>query len=110
MGVILMAGAAAGMILGLMVTAVLGGTGLVLTRRSAETQRRAWWCFGMVFAALLTLGLLTVNAYPYDPVRPGSDYDVALRNYFWQWFGFSAVPGPAALLAGVATRLLPKGR
>lgn len=108
MGVILMAALFAGGVLGLLVTAILGGAGLVLAGRSAKTRVRAWWCFVMVFFVLLLAGIVAVHEYPHAPVRPGIDYDVLMRNLFFQGFGYCACPGLAGLLAALATRLMPR--
>lgn len=57
---------------------------------------------------VLIAGLFVVHEYPYAIVRPGSDYDVAMKNLILQGFGYSAIPGLASLLAAVATLLMPK--
>lgn len=108
MGLVLMAAMFAGWALGLMVTGAAGAAGVVLTIRSAETRLRAWWTFGVVFVIVLSLCLLAVHQYPFGEVRPGSDYDVAMKNLFFQGFAYCASPGGAALLAGLATLLTPR--
>jgi hypothetical protein len=108
MGLVLMAGLFAGCALGLVLAAILGGAGIWLMVRNAKARTRAWWCFAAVFLILLLVGIAAVHQYPYAPVRPGSDYDVAMRNLFLQGFGYCASPGPAALLAALAARLMPR--
>ena len=41
-------------------------------------------------------------------MRPGSDYDIAMRNLFIQGIGFCAAPGPAALIGAVVALFAPK--
>ena len=108
MGLILVAALFAGCVLGLIVTTILGGVGVLLTIKSAKTRIRVWWCFAAGFAVLLLLGIVAVHEYPYGVVRPGSDYNVAMKNFFLQGFGYCASPGPAALLAALGTWLMPK--
>lgn len=108
MGLVLVAALFAGCALGLMVTAILGGVSILLTIKSAKTRIRVWWCFAVVFLVLQLLGIAAVHEYPYAPVRPGSDYDVAMKNFFLQGFGYCASPGLAGLLAAFGTWLMPK--
>lgn len=103
-----MAGLFAGCALGLMVAATGGGAGLLLAITTAKRRHRVWWCFAGVFVVALSTGIVAVHQYPYDHVRPGSDYDVALKNLFLQGLGYCATPGPAALLAGLATLFMPR--
>jgi hypothetical protein len=108
MGLVLIAGLFAGCLLGLMVTALMGGAGVALTIKNAKTRTRVWWCFAAVFMILLLLGIVAVHEYPYASVRPGSDYGLAMKNFFLQGFGYCASAGPASLLAAVATCLMPR--
>jgi hypothetical protein len=108
MGLILVAALFAGCILGLLATALLGGVGVVLAIKGAKTHIRVWWCFAAVFVLLLPLGIVAVHEYPYAVVRPGSDYDVAMKNLFLQGLSYCASPGSAGLLAALATLLMPK--
>jgi hypothetical protein len=107
-GLVVMAAMFAGCALGLIVTGLAGGPGVVLAVRSARIRSRVWWSFAVVFAVVLALGIVAVHQYPYGTVRPGSDYDVAAKNLFLQGFGYCASPGAAALLVGLATLLTPK--
>jgi hypothetical protein len=108
MGLVLMAALAAGGVLGLIVTSVVGGGGVALTLRSAKTRSHAWRIFGAVCVIVLPLCIYAVHHLPYDPVSPGSDYDVAMKNLFLQALGYCASPGMAALAAGMATWLAPR--
>jgi hypothetical protein len=74
----------------------------MLTIRRARGRSRVWWVFGAVFVGVLALCIVAVHRYPFDAVRPGSDYDVAMKNLFLQGFAYCASPGAAALLAGLA--------
>lgn len=106
MGLVLMAALIAGCVLGLGAAAGLGGIGIVMASRSAGGRARAWGCFAAVFLSVLLLCILAVQLFPYEAVRPGSDYDILAKNLFFQGLGYCASPGLAALLAGLATRWL----
>ncbi len=108
MGVFLFGGMLAGCIFGFAVTAVLGTVGLAVTIRLARTRIRAWRWFAVAVALLCLLCLIAVHVYPYPAVRPGSDYDVAMKNLFLQGLGYCASPGLAILLAALATMCAPK--
>jgi hypothetical protein len=110
MGLVLMGAMGAGGLLGLLLAAVLGSIGLVATTRAARTRARAWWIFAGALAVVLPLCIVAVNAYPYAPVRPGSDYDVAAKNLFLQAVGYCASPGLAALIAGLTPWLAASKR
>lgn len=103
-----MAGMFAGCALGLGVSAVAGGAGVALTTRSARARPYVWWTFAAVFVVVLSLCLVAVHQYPYGTARPGSDYDIVMKNLFLEWFGYCASPGVAALVAAVATLLMPR--
>jgi len=108
MGLVLMAALAAGAVLGLIITGVFGGAGVALTLRSAKIRSLAGRIFGAVCVIVLPLCIIAVYQYPYAPVSPGSDYDVAMKNLFLQALGYCASPGIAALGAGMATWLAPR--
>lgn len=108
MGLMLIAALFAGCVLGLMVTALPGGAGVMLAVKMAKSRRFVWWGFGLAFVIVLALCLGAVQDYPYGAVSPGSDYDVAMKNFFIEGVGYGASPGLAALLAGLATRLMPR--
>jgi hypothetical protein len=108
MGLVLMAAMFAGWALGLLVSASAGAAGVVLTIKNAQSRSRVWRVFGAVFVVVLSLCIVAVYRYPFGAVRPGSDYDVAMKNLFLQGFGYCASPGAAALLAGLATCLSPR--
>ncbi len=110
MGFILIAVMFAGGALGLVATTALGSVALALTTRSAKSRKYVWWTFAAAFGVGVTLCIVAVHEFPYGAVRPGSDYDVAMKNLFLRGLGYCASPGPAALLAALATRLLPKLR
>ena len=58
-----------------------------------------------IFAGVL---VLLVQHYAYQPVRPGSDYDIVTKNFFVSGFGYSATPGIAAFVAAMVSSLCPK--
>jgi len=108
MGLVLMAGLFAGCVLGSIVTALLGGAGVILAVRIAKTRRHAWWGFAVLFIIVLTLCIVAIHGYPYSMVRPGSDYDVAMKNFFLKGFCYCVSPGPAVLFAALGSWLMPK--
>lgn len=108
MGLFLIGGMFAGCILGLVVTVVLGGTGVVVAIKSAKIRVCVWSCFTAAFAILLSLCIAAVHKYPYGTVRPGSDYGIWMKNLFLQGFGYCASPGLAALLGAFVTLFAPK--
>ncbi len=108
MGVMLIAAMAAGGVAGLVIgmTFVLLAVGL--TRKTAARRSRVWPVF-IGTSLLLALVLLhLVSLIPQAPVKPGSDYDIAMGNYFWTALRMLAAPGLAALLAMPATLLCPR--
>jgi 4-amino-4-deoxy-L-arabinose transferase-like glycosyltransferase len=107
MGLILVAGMAAGCAVGLIITAILGGLGVVLTIKIGKSRGRVWWYFAVAFVVAVALLILGVYHYPYAPARPGSDYDTVMKNSFLQGLGYCASLGLAAFLAALATLLAP---
>ncbi len=108
MGVMLIAAMAGGGVAGLVIglTFVLLAVGLA--RKTAARRSRVWPVFiGTAFLLALVLVYL-VSLIPQAPVKPGSDYDVAMSNYFWTALRMLAAPGLAALLAVPATLLCPR--
>jgi len=108
MGLVLMAAMFAGCVLGFMISSVAGGTAVFVTFRNARNRTGVWWIFLAVFAIAIGITIVAVYHYPYATPRPGSDYDVALRNLFLQGLGYCASPGPAALIAALTTFLAPR--
>lgn len=108
MGVFLMAGMFAGCALGLVVAAILAGVGIIAAVKIAKSRRHVWGIFAAIFTIVLTLCILAIHGYPYGTVRPGSDYDVAMKNLFLQGFFYCASPGPAALMAALIALLAPR--
>lgn len=108
MGLILFIGLVAGCILGLIVTAILGGIAFLIKTRCAKNRVRVWRHIAVTFTVALLLLILAVHEYPYEPVKPGSDYDIAMKNMFLQGLGYCVVPGIAALLAALAAMLSPR--
>jgi hypothetical protein len=108
MGLVLMAGMFAGGAVGFIFSAIAGFGSMVLTIRNAKARRQVWWTFAVVFVVVLAACIVAVVQYPYDTVRPGSDYDVAMRNLFLQGLGYFASPGIAAIVAAVATFIAPR--
>jgi hypothetical protein len=108
MGLILVAVLLAGCALGLIITMIAGVAGVLLTVRSAKTRLHVWRNFALMFVIVLSFCILAVLRYPYDPVRPGNDYDIAMKNFFLAGFGCCVSPGTAVLLAALGTLLSPR--
>jgi hypothetical protein len=98
----------AGCVLGFMISSVAGGAAMFVAFRNARHRTGVWWIFLAVFAIALLITIVAVYHYPYATPRPGSDYDVALRNLFLKGLGYCACLGPAALIAALATFLAPR--
>lgn len=108
MGLVLMIGLLGGCVLGLLVAVSVGGAGVLLAIKSAKKRRNVWWCFAGLFVVVMPLCIVAVHRYPYAPVSPGSDYEVAMKNLFLQGLGYCAAPGATALFAAIATLWMPK--
>jgi hypothetical protein len=77
------------------------------SHQTREAPCSAWWYFSATLAATLFLLVLAVHEFPYEIAKPGSDYDIAMKNLFLQGLGYCTSPGMAALLAALATRMSP---
>ena len=97
----------AGGALGLIVSAALGCASVVLVNKNAKTRLYVWWVFAATILILLPVCFFAVQSYPYAPVRPGSDYDVAMKNLFIQGLGYCSSLGIAALLGASGSFLMP---
>ncbi len=108
MGVILLAGQLAGIVGGVIISTILTVLAVTLASKAATRRKHTWWFFGAATTILATILILAVNAYPWPTVRPGSDYDIAMKNLFFSGLAYTTCPGVAAILAAVATLVLPK--
>jgi hypothetical protein len=108
MGLILIAAMFAGGALGLMISGTGLAVGLIATKRAAASRKGVWKMFWMAFGVLLVLLIVGVQLYPYDPVKPGSDYDVTMKNLFLQALGYCGSPGIAGLVAALTTKWCPQ--
>lgn len=107
MGVILIIGLLAGIVCGLVVTAILGTGAVVVARKQSARRRHVWPALGAAAVVLTPLLMLAVYRYPWPAVRPGSDYNIAMQNLFLGGIGYGASPGMAALLACLILPFLP---
>ena len=98
MGMILIGALLVGCVLGVVIAAILGSAGLVVASKRAKTRAHVWRNFAVAFGVVLVLCVVVVYHFPYDIVRPGSDYDVAVKNLFLQGLAYCASPGVSALL------------
>lgn len=110
MGLVVMAALAAGGVLGLIISTVLGGAAVLLTLRRARRGERVWCVFAAASLAATVLLVISVYCYPYAPVRGGSDYDIAARNLFLQGLGYCLAPGVAGVLAALISLAASAGR
>ena len=108
MGIMIFAAMVAGWVIGLAITALLGAAGVGFTIKLSKGHKRVWWFFVVTFVVILPVVIIALQMISYPHVRPGSDYDIAMRNLFFKGLGYCAAPGLAALCAGFATRFSPK--
>jgi hypothetical protein len=108
MGIVLMIGLLVGVAVGMAVSVALVVNTVLLTRKQVSRRQHVWRTFGGAMALFLALLWVAVYFYPLPAVRPGSDYDVALKNLFISGFAYAAAPGFAALFAFVVTLALPR--
>jgi len=106
MGIFLGVAGLAGLMIGQMITILLGSIAFAITQ-NANRRIYAWPFFTIMFAIVLLPLMLVVSNYPYEHVRPGNDYDILMKNIFMQGFGYSASVGVAALLAALAVPWCP---
>lgn len=106
MGIFFGFAASVGMMIGLTITILLGSIAFAIMQNA---NRRIYTrpFFTIMFAIVLLPLMLVVSYYPYEQVRPGDDYDIAMRNIFMQALGYSASFGIAALLAALAVLSCP---
>lgn len=93
-----MIGLLAGVVAGLMVSAVLVTVTLLLTRKHVARRRHGWRTFGVGTGLLVPLLWGAVYFHPWPTVRPGGDYDIALGNLFLGGLAYAAAPGVAAVV------------
>jgi len=100
-----MSGMLAGCVTGAAASVILCFAAYAATRKIFETRRNIRALFIEIFAAAFILIVMAVHFYPYQKVRPGSDYDIAMKNFLIQGFGYSAGAGFAAIIAAAGVRL-----
>jgi len=108
MGLVLGSALLAGVAVGLAVTAATGGLALAITIGRAKRRLYVWRVVVVGTAVFVAVLALLVQQFGNEPVRPGNDYDVVMRNFFVCALGYSAAPGVAALLAAVLSSLCPR--
>lgn len=99
MGMVLGFALLIGVIAGALVSALLVGAAVILTRKAARTRAHAWRTFIVSSLLFLPILLLAVYHYPYDTGTPGSNYSILFKHFSLIGFLFTAAPGVAALLA-----------
>ena len=108
MGLILGFALLVGIVIGLAVTAATGSLGVVITIKEARQRLYVWRVVAVVATILVGVLVLIVQHCANQPVRPGSDYDIVMKNFFVSGLGYSATPGIAALVAALVSSLCPK--
>jgi MFS family permease len=105
MGFILACAMGVGIVIGLVVTGLLSGFVIIMMIRIAKNRIRPWRFFAWASAVFLVLLILAMQYYPYGVPKPGSDYNIGMKNFFIGAFGYSIIPGIALFLAMLAVLL-----
>ena len=109
MGIFLIAGLLAGIVGGLLISAVLGSLAAFLIYRLAARQRGAWRTFCALSTVLSSVMLYAIYSHPFPAVRLGSDYDVAFGNLFWAGLAYATTLGAGPALVSILMRALSRG-
>ncbi len=108
MGMILMIAIAVGGAIGLIVT-IAGIIVATIVSASLTRHRRCVWPTMLVVAGVGTLVAAAIVAlYPYPTGQPGSDYDIAMLNWFLQGLGYCASLGIGCVIASIAVFFCPR--
>ena len=108
MGLVLGFALLVGVVIGLAVTAITGGLAVVIAIGGARRRLYAWRVVAVAATIFVGVLVLLVQHYANQPVRPGSDYNIVLKNFFVSGFGYSATPGIAAFAEVLVSFLCPK--
>jgi 4-amino-4-deoxy-L-arabinose transferase-like glycosyltransferase len=108
MGIVLAFAMVVGILMGLMLSALMIFVSAISVLKLAKRRDHAWLAYAVALAIFLPLLMLAVQYYPYETARPGSDYDIAMKNFFITGLGYSASTGIAALLAMLMVLFCPK--
>jgi len=92
-----------GVLIGLMISALLVITAVIMTAKAARTRAHAWRTFILVALAALPVLVLAVYHYPYDTGTPGSNYNLLFKHFLLIGLAYAAIPGAAALAACLTT-------
>ena len=109
MGIIVLASLAGGCVIGLMATVALGSISVFIAVKRAEKRNNVWWYFTGAFVIAWILAILVLNNIPFDHIRPGNDYDLAIKKFFLQGLFYCASLGFSAFAATLITLLFPQG-
>ena len=105
MGMILGFALFGGVLIGAVVSIALCVLAIVIIRKVSHERLNVGRLFVAGFFVFLSALLLGISYYPFASVRPGSDYDVAMKNFFLQGIFYAVNPGVAAMLALLSTGL-----
>lgn len=108
MGLVLGFALLVGVAVGLAVTAATGGLALAIAIGKAKRRLYVWRVVAVGTVVFVAVLALLVQHFANAPARPGSDYDVVMRNFFLSASGYSAAPGVAALLAAALSSFCPR--
>ena len=108
MGLVLGFALLVGVVIGLAVTAATSGLALVISIRGARRRLYVWRVVAVTATIFAGALVLLVQHCANQPTRPGSDYDIVMKNFFVSGFGYSATPGIAAFVAALVSYLCPK--
>jgi len=107
MGVFLFGSLLAGLLAGLVISAILGGLTTFLLVRLQSRRQYVIPIFFFVAGTVLTACIFGIRLFPFDWGRPGSNYDLAMSNLFWAALSYGASLGTAAGVAAIITLLIP---
>jgi hypothetical protein len=105
MGMVIAVVAAAGFLVGAIITAALGCLSAVLIVRDSKRRRHGWLVFGLTTALLLPCALLLIHSRPPTLNLPDS---LDLKNFFLNCIGFGSSLGASAAVACAVTLIIPR--
>ena len=82
MGLFLLGPTLVGCVVGLLVAAIPANIGVAITVRRANSYNQAWRHFGLAYTVFLAILIAIIYNYPYSHVRPGNDFDIAMKVFF----------------------------
>ena len=108
MGFIIVIAAAVAVVIALAIDVVLVGAGVAMVAGVARRRRNVWPTATIALVIGMILTIAVVALWPYQNVRPGNDYDIAMFNMAVQGFGCTISIGVGAIVAAIAAFFCPK--